>query len=277
MNIGVSLSPAFLCGRASSAHQQNMLSGGVQSFLRRLCDAGATHIELRAVRPGTPGEEIAAAAEAVLNAGFSMTVHGVLADEAAETFWERLRPLLSRQSNLCVTVHSASSREQTVALLRRMAEYAALYHPGARLALENNRSKKGDNIDLVECAGVYATVREAGLSNIGTCWDFGHFCWDHMTHPALLPDSLPPAAFIERAIHTHIHSVFENTTHFPLTMGFLPLAEYIGALQKAGYSGVYNLEPEPERWADTVDAAGEIVRSVKILNTALQATGGTRQ
>lgn len=277
MSIGVSLSPTFLCGRASSPHQKNMLAsaGGAAGFLGCLRDAGVTHIELRAVRPGTPAEEIAAAAEAVLNAGLAMTVHGILADEAAETFWHRLHPILSRQSDLCVTVHSVSTREETIALLRRLAEYAALHHPGARLALENNRSKKGDNIDLVECAGVLSTIEAAGLSNIGACWDFGHFYWDHLTHPALLPDSLPPKAFISRAIHTHIHSVCENTTHFPLSMGELPLAEYIGALQSAGFSGVFNLEPEPDRWAETIDAAGEIIRSTEILAKTLQSTGGT--
>jgi len=272
MNLGVSLSPAFLCGEAASTHQKNMLKDGLSSFLARLRGAGCTHIELRAVRRNTPPETVTGAVRAVQEAGFSLTAHGILTDEPAELFWARLLPVLSAENNLCVTVHSASSREETLLLLRRMGEYALIHHPGARLALENNRSKKGDNIALVECAGVANTVKEADLPSLGTCWDFGHFHWDHLTHPALLPDPLPPEEFLKRTVHTHIHSVFSDTTHFPLTMGELPLKSFILALKKTGYSGVYNLEPEPERWDESIDAAEEIIRSVGILRNTLQQT-----
>ena len=271
MNIGVSLSPGFLCGRTASHHQKQLLKEGVQPFLTRLIEAGCTHIELRAVRFDTPEEIIRGAAAALKEAGLFLTVHSALRDEPAEAFWGRLLPLLAAQENLCVTVHSAATREETLRLLRRMGEYARLHHPAARLALENNRSKKGDNIDLVECGGVLETVQAVGLANIGTCWDFGHFCWDHLTHPSLLPDDLPPAAFIARAVHTHIHSVYEDTTHFPLTMGTLPLKAYLSALLNAGYRGVYNLEPEPERWNESIDAAEEIIRSVILLKNTLLA------
>lgn len=272
MNIGASLSPAFLCGEASSAHQQTMLKDGLPAFLARLRSAGCTHIELRAVRRDTPEETVTGAVRAAQEAGLSLTVHGILTDEPAEHFWSRLAPVLAAEKNLCVTVHSASDRETTLHLLRRMGEYALSHHPGARLALENNRSRKGDNIDLVECAGVGNTVKEADLPNLGTCWDFGHFYWDHLTHPALLPDPLPPEDFLKRAVHTHIHSVHENTTHFPLTMGELPIKSFISALRKSGYCGVYNLEPEPERWNESIDAAEEIIRSVGILKKTLQQT-----
>lgn len=272
MNIGVSLSPAFLCGQAASRHQTNMLKDGLTPFLTRLQTAGCTHIELRAIRRDTPKEIIIGAVRTAQEAGLLLTVHGALSDEPAELFWSRLLPVLTAQKNLCVTVHSASTREETLLLLRRMGEYALLHHPGVRLALENNRSKKGDNINLVECAGVASTVGAADLPNLGTCWDFGHFYWDHLTHPSLLPDALPPEAFLQRAIHTHIHSVYANTTHFPLTMGDLPLKFFIRALQKAGFSGVYNLEPEPERWDESIDAADEIIRSVEILRNTLQQT-----
>lgn len=269
MHIGVSLSPAFLCGRAASHHQEGMLENGVQSFLLRLREAGCTHIELRAVRADTPEEIITGSADALKKAGLLMTVHGALKDESAASFWGRLDPLLAAQENLCVTVHSASTKEETLRLLRRMGEYTLLHHPGAKIALENNRSKKGDNIDLVECGGVCDSVEAAALSNLGTCWDFGHFYWDHLAHPSLLPEELPPEAFLARTVHTHIHSVCENTTHFPLTAGCLPLRDYLSALLRAGYRGVFNLEPEPERWAESVDAAEEIVRSVSILKTTL--------
>jgi len=270
MKIGVSLPPALLCGQPSSAHQAALLKDGLLPFLIRLQEAGCTHIELRAVRSDTPESIIEGAVSAAVRAGFGLTVHGALADESAELFWARLQPLLAVQNDLCVTVHSSSSREKTQSLLRRMGEYAAVRHPAAKLALENNRSRRGDNIDLVECAGVFRSVQESGLVNIGTCWDFGHFYWDHLAHPSLLPDALPPADFIACAIHTHIHSVYMDTTHFPLTMGELPLAGYIRALLQSGYTGVFNLEPEPERWDASTDAAEEIVRSVELLRKILR-------
>jgi len=55
-------------------------------------------------------------------------------------------------------------------------------------------------------------------------------------------------------------------------MGRLPLREYVGALAAAGYSGVYNLEPEPERWDDSVCPAEEIIRSVELLRAVLSET-----
>ena len=271
MKLGVSLSPAFLCGQAASVHQTRMLSGGVRPFLTRLREAGCTHIELRAVRSGTAEEEVAGAVRAAKSAGFCLTVHGTLTDEPADIFWGRLEPALSVQNDLCVTVHSASTRENTVRLLRHMGDYAAAHHPDARLALENNRSKKGDNVDLVECGGVLATLEDLSLPNAGSCWDFGHFYWDRLTHPSLVPSDLPPEGFLCRAVHAHIHSVCENTTHFPLTMGDMPLKAYLTALKKVGYRGVYNLEPEPERWNDSIDAAQEIVRSVSLLHDMLKA------
>lgn len=269
MKIGVSLAPAFLCGVPGSAHQKRMLesSGGADGFLQRLRDAGADWVELRAVRPGTEKEEVSGAAHAARKAGVSMTVHGTLTDEPAEVFWERMKPVLAVQPALTVTVHSAKSREETVLLLGRLAGYALRHHPQARLMLENNRSKAGDNMDLVECAGVLKTLELLNRENVGACWDFGHFYWDCLAHPELLPDRLPPEGFIARTGHTHIHSVLGNTTHFPLTAGELPLREYAAALMRAGYQGVFNLEPEPERWAETTDAAEEIVRSVGLLRS----------
>ena len=199
-----------------------------------------------------------------------MTVHSALTDEAPEAFWNRLVPVMKEQSGLTITVHSVKDRETTLTLLRRMAEYGLAHHPDARLALENNRTVKGDNVSLVECGGVLETVKDAGLSNIGVCWDFGHLYWDHLTHPALVEDMMPPQGYTACAIHTHIHSVACNRTHFPLSVGVLPLAEYIHALKQTGYQGVYNFEPAVERWSEDTDVPGEFLRSIEILKKAVE-------
>ena len=267
MNIGLSLSPSLLCGRPESVPQQQLLSssGGVQGWLRRVREAGCTHIELRTVRPDTAPETIRLSAQAVFSAGLHLSVHGTLADEPAEAFWGRLQSVLSVQPELAITVHSLSARKDTLLLLQRMGQYAAFHHPSARIALENNRSKPGDRLPLVGCTGILETVERLNLPNVGICWDFGHFCWNRMAHPSLVPADLPPEAFLRRVIHTHIHSVLDGSTHFPLTMGELPLNEYLLALSHAGYKGIYNLEPEPERWADSVLPDREILASSVLL------------
>lgn len=279
MKIGVSLPPAFLAGKAMTEHQRKMMesSGGADGFLRRLKKAGVSSVELRAIRPGTAPEEVREAVRAATEAGLSLTVHGALKDEPAELFWGRMEPVLDVQPALTVTVHSAGDRETTLMLLRRMAEYAAFRFPEAKLALENNRSKKGDNMDLVECFGVMKTLSILECPNVGACWDFGHYYWDRLTHPAQLPDELPPEGFLRRAVHTHIHAVENDTTHFPLTTGQLPLEEFVRALSGAGYTGVYNLEPEPERWDEERDAAEEIIRSAELLVEMLRKIGGDGQ
>lgn len=272
MNIGVSLPPVLLCGQAVSEAQKTLLNAfsGVDGWLEQVRRAGAEYIELRSVKRHTGRDAVRGAAQRAKMHGFRLTVHGELSDEAPEAFWERFEPVLNGQETLVITVHSVCDRATTLELLRRMGGYGNRHFPGARLALENNRSVKGDNIDLVECGGVLETVRESGLSNAGVCWDFGHLYWDHLNHPARIADSMPPDEYIRRTIHTHIHSVVGGRTHFPLTQGVLPLDEYVRALKNAGYQGVYNFEPEMERWAEDTDIPGEFLRSIHILKQAAE-------
>lgn len=272
MKIGVSMPPAFLCGQAASVAQEKMLAafGGIDGWLREIYKAGANHIEMRSVKEGITEETVRGAMDAAARNGFSVTVHGALAEEAAEIFWGRFLPVLSKQPELTVTVHSIIDRETTMNTLRRLAEYGMKHHPGARLALENNRIK-GDTAPLVSCEGVLATVKALKLPNLGICWDFGHLYWDYQTHPELISGMLPPEGYADRAIHTHIHSVAFGRTHFPLSMGEAPLSEYVSVLKRAGYEGVFNFEPEPERWPEGTDVPGEMLRSVRILKETVEA------
>ena len=272
MKVGVSMPPALICGRASSEQQKKLLAAfdGIDGWLSEVRKAGAESIELRTITAEVPQEDVARAVSKVREYGFFMTVHSVLTDEAPEAFWGRMIPVLDAQGSITVTVHSVKDREYTLNLLRRMAEYALTHHPGARLALENNRTIKGDNADLVECGGVLQTVQAAGHENIGVCWDFGHLYWDYLNHPSLVPGVLPPEGYTGCAIHTHIHSVACGRTHYPLSVGVLPLAEYIGALKQVGYQGVYNFEPAVERWSEDTDMPGEFLRSIEILKSAAE-------
>lgn len=272
MKLGISLAPALLCGNAASERQQALLNafGSAENWLIHLRSLGVTHIELRAIRQKTDPADTAGAAKAVFSAGLSATAHGVLADEEADVFWGRFLPLLDSQPALNITVHSTVDQKTTLSLLGRMADYGREHHPDARLSLENNRVKKND-FDLVECAGVLNTVEKLNAANVGVCWDFGHLYWDHLTYPDTIQSPLPPEGFIRRAIHTHIHSVYEGTTHFPVSVGVLPLREYVQALMDAGFTGVFNLELEPERWPEFMDTAEGYLSSIATLKNILEA------
>ena len=106
------------------------------------------------------------------------------------------------------------------------------------------------------------------LTQAGICFDFGHTFWN-VEHHMLDPE--PPAEFLQRTIHTHIHDIGTNGTHYPLNVGTVPLAKYVGMLKEAGYSGVYNLELGCHRFAEEYEIPDAFFSSVDILKQALDA------
>ena len=85
-------------------------------------------------------------------------------------------------------------------MLRLLSDYAAERDIDVILALENNRTVQGDNADLVECGGVLKTLHALEMPNVGVCWDFGHLYWDHLAHPDLVPEVMPPEESFTRVV-----------------------------------------------------------------------------
>ena len=276
MKIGVSLAMDVLCGTPRNDAQRALLGeSSPDALLARLKKEGGTHIEMRTVRPGESPERIAAAAKAIRTAGLYITVHGVLREDDPEGLIEQLRPVLTRQSEVTVTVHPVKgsrnideNRAATVAALKKLHAYMSVHDAHVHLALENCRMSKWPD-PSISPEGVLRSLEEANADDFGICWDFGHLYSDHLTWPDTVPDCLPSRPFVARVVHTHIHDM-NGRTHFPLGSGTLPLREYVALLSEACYAGVFNLELEPERWFDVYpDVWAQYVASIRVLREAL--------
>ena len=266
MRLGISLSPALLLGRPETEAQKRMLadSGGVLGLLRYLRGAGAESIELRTVTPQTDPMEALHAAEIVWDAGMKITVHGaVRAPETAEK--DILSPISEilksgRQESVTVTFHGLSGEEETVSALRSLNEKTK--HLPVKLALENNRDRPGAGY-CVSPERALAALEKAEADGIGICWDWGHDGWNLETYG----ERQEPLSerFLRRVIHTHIHGIYEHTTHFPLRGNHKYAAQWMELLEKNGYNGLYHVELEAERFFGRFDLTWNYIDALEYL------------
>ena len=248
--------------------------GDRDAFLDALCAHGVSSCELRALRPDTPPEAVTAAAALLSSHGLSFTIHGTArtAESAASDVLAPLAALLpTLTSPVTVTIHPVVGNN--AAMLQSLTERIAQDSLPLRIALENNRllpdKSDGDSARLVSDA----LALSGGNEPVGACFDFGHYFY---YFSKFFPDSAPQPPhgdFLRRCIHTHIHAMENGRTHFPLDTGKLPLGRYLAALHDAGYTGVYNLEPEPERWQER-DACAAVLASVDLLAAGCRALSG---
>ncbi len=276
--IGTSLPLGVLTDNPNQEADKRLLDayGGSHGLLRGLRDLGVGAVELRAVRPDTPHDVTSACARAVLDAGLRLTIHATLAELSPRAFFDTVRPALALlpadHPTVPLTVHSARSgsetldRAATIRLLRQWGEYAGRKRLNVALALENNRIHRS-GLSIMECDGVLATVREVGLPNVGTCFDFGHLYSNFLTYPECTP-FLPPDGFLRAAVQTHIHGV-KGITHCPLLEDSLPLSDYLRQLRAAGYKGIYNLELESGRFWREIEPREGFELSVARLRATL--------
>ena len=276
--IGTSLPLGVLTDNPNQEADKRLLDayGGSRALLRAFRELGVGAVELRAVRPDTPPSVTEACARAVLDAGLALTVHATLAELSAEAFFAEVAPALALlpgdHPTVPLTVHSARTgsetldRAATIRLLRLWADYADRKGLNVVLALENNRVH-ANGLSIVQCGGVYSTVREVDRPNVGTCFDFGHLYSNFLTYPACTP-FLPPDGFLLMAVQTHIHGV-KGITHFPLLEDALPLEDYLRHLRAAGYRGIYNLELESGRFWREVEPRDGFELSIDRLKRTL--------
>lgn len=253
--LGVSLAPSVILDRPGSPAGEALLreTGGSGKLLAALREAGVGSIELRNVMPGDSPFAAAEAAYRVWEQGLSLTVHTGLRPGnrgRAETFLALHRLLETMpQPELMLVVHALKNQdreraeEETALALRYLA---GALPENAHLALELNRAK-GDGDPGHTPEALLEILEKAGTPGLGLCWDFGHYYYN-TAYGEGGGETLPPGAFLQETVHTHIHAVQEKTTHFPLGQGRLPLQSYAAALKQAGYRGVWNLELEPERF-----------------------------
>ena len=235
-----------------------------EKILPALREKGARSIELRAVSPSEPADNVLKVSSLLWDYGFSVTVHGKCrsVESAVRDVFEPLGSMLSqlRQKELIVTIHPIAG--DNVAMLTALSDHISANGLPVRIALENNR-KMPDSTDGDCLALVLDAVTRTDRNNVGICFDMGHYAWytENFTDS---PSTLPPKEFLSRVIHTHIHAYAEGNTHFPLTEWREPFSLYIEALAYK-YYGIYNIEIEPGRFAHLMDATEGYISSADTL------------
>ena len=259
--IGLSLSYKWLLGDHGTLESP-------ETFLPQLWERGVRSIEIRTVPAGADADEVLRASEPLLKYGFNITVHAKVktVENAVDEVLRPLSLLVEKmsQKELIVTVHPILG--DNVAMLCTLSDCIVENGYPVRIALENER-KMPDKTEGNSLSLVLEAVTRADRANVGICFDMGHFAWYNEEY-SLFPNQLPPKEFLLRVIHTHIHACEDGVTHHPLTVWRSPFSDYIEALS-FGYFGVYNLEIEPERFADKFEKAEALLISVDTLRADL--------
>ncbi|MFH1709325.1 MAG: TIM barrel protein [Planctomycetota bacterium] len=250
MNIGVSLPVEYLSG-IDTSHDTEILRaafGPPERMLATLRARGVTAIEIKAMLPHTAPGTVVDAYEAALSFGMSVVLHGYLPPpplperlEASFPPFIMLFDHLRRQgADIIMVVHAfrdrefplAENRGRTEEVLRELGGIFTGRGTTVRLALELNRAH-GRPDPSITWAGVTDMLTRAARPADGICLDMGHASWN-MTRGGLAE---PPPAFLARVIHTHIHDIGPNATHYPLSAGQVDVAGFVRRLRGAGYAG----------------------------------------
>ena len=141
-----------------------------------------------------------------------------------------------------------------------------------RVALENLRKIPG-NIEGDCTPLTLAAVEEAESEKVGVCFDMGHFQTHVLKNCPDQPELLPSEGFYKRVIHTHIHGMKGIATHYPLGKFTLPNMAGMFAPLKGRYTGIWNIELSPSRFAEYCDAETGFLTSLKTLKTFLRENG----
>lgn len=262
--IGVSLSYKWLLtGEESFGLDQRRT---LTHLRRREVDS----IELRTVLPGDSPEGVLSVARRLHSFGFNITVHSRMrsAESAIEDIFGPLRLLLRElpQDKLILVLHPIAA--DNAAILRALAEHIEENGYPVTVALENNRLMP-DNTEGDSAEYVLDVVKAVNSPHVRLCFDMGHYMYYLKKHRPDVKSPLPPADFIKRTVHTHIHALCGLKTHYPLTEEYeLPLGELLSGISW-GYFGVYNFEPDLPRWGGVAEPLAAILASVDTLKASL--------
>ena len=84
-------------------------------------------------------------------------------------------------------------------------------------------------------------------------------------------DKTIPDTFLNHVIHAHIHDLGPDyKTHWPLTLGNVPVEEYVKLLAARRFNGVLNLELVYERFKTSISAKQAIEASLKKLGNIVK-------
>ncbi len=281
VRIGLRLPPGYLAGQWDATHTPAL--GPAPAALTELKQAGLQTVELNMMRGDVEPQVARQAMDTLAAAGLAMTVHGWLGPLPGtgdpEPTGDLVALCLHARDHggyppLMVTIHSlASSVEppcimapQTVQAIQGWLRFFAAQRFNVQLALELNRAN-GAPRPGTSYTSLLEMVEEINHPGVGFCWDIGHSHWNclHGKHPLK-----PPDTFTAKVIHTHIHDLGPSgATHYPLTLGNLPLMQYLNLLREARYNGILSLELSPARFTELgLDLKCGILESIAVLQAA---------
>lgn len=229
-------------------------------------------VELNMVRSSTPPRTVCESTRLLREYGMGATFHGAL--ERGLEPWRFFAPyggLFSTdwQEEYLITVHPlGDDRERcgrdTEAALRELCAYVDERGLPVRLCLENQRMKTARDTHM-NCGAVCGMVERIAHPSLVLCFDFGH----QLSGIRRLGEGADPVSekLFSLTGHTHVHSYFNGTTHFPLYCGEVLLSENLSALLEAGYDGILNLELHHERFMEDFDLREAYTESVRILKS----------
>lgn len=257
------------------------LSGDVYSFLR---GCGFGFVEFAAASCADQGEAALLRREAAAcrQAGLSVALHPYLwgscnpahfgqRPECAEALQAVLRAA-STAAELCaapvtVILHPAEARCEPAgaapsALRAELLERSRLFfaeaerrlaasHPGVLVTAEHQLPSQADEpvIRIGDtCAELLDSVAGTAL---GLCWDTGHYWLGVERYGQPEP---PPAEFLERVRHVHLHDVVGGADHRVVGPQSARVRGYVETLQRNAFTGTITLEYA----LDAIQAAGGI-------------------
>lgn len=240
-----------------------------EEIMGTLVEQGVGSIEIRSIRPDSSPEDVVRIAEGLRARGMEITLHATVtsAESAVQDVFGPLSPLFSEgcQEKWIVVIHPING--DNVAMLRTLADHAVSMAYPIVWALENNRllpdGNAGDSAALV-LEAVEAVDRDC----VGICFDMGHYAYDMKARVGDGEWQMPPKAFLNRVVHTHVHALNGFETHYPLGEYELPL-ERILEKMAYGYFGVYNVELTFARFSDRITPVDAIRSSVSTLRKAM--------
>ena len=199
--------------------------------------------------------------------GLSVTIHGDFRGTTSpEEFFSPYTELFLSgfQEKYNITVHPFQSQEETVIFLKEICSFANENAYPVQITLENQRysdESKKENL----CRHVADMVEEVGSPILYNCFDFGH----HLSNLRKCGEDFDRAEdkFLTQVKHTHIHSLYEGVTHFPLSCGEVLLEKNLTELISRGYDGIFLLELDTKRWGN-LDIKENIIASIGILKAA---------
>ena len=225
-------------------------------------------VELHTVRVDTDLAELEKAVLTCREYGLACTYHGSLKKYTTpEKFFAPYVYLLDKglENDFTVTLHPQDQYERIAEVLQEVCDYADERKFPVRFCLENQRVVN-DRMTEGICTDVLEIVSRVHTDRLKICFDFGHRKSNAEKYGK--EADVVPDAFFDRVAHTHIHSWYEGTTHFPLHAGKVELEKNLLNLFRRDYDGVLNLELCPARFCGLFDVREGFVRSVSILKTA---------